>query len=193
MVIVCCWSLDVFSRRVFASAEIQPLHFSLVPAGLRVEPLWSTAARIELSCTVLYIIVWFLVFLLKQDRPVSSQNVVKSCSKTANLPSNVSVDGCVAPVFDPLHPASKGHIMQHPNLKGWTSCRIKKRWIQTLHFCIPKSCLLQNTIKTTIYTPTVVILSLKELSFPFHLGVFELSSAVHGSPSCSSLRLMACL
>ena len=94
VVIVWCWSLDVFSRRVlgaFASAEIQPLHFCLAPAGLRVETFTELVLRrdyvVKYGCknwafvysTVYDMIVWFLSFywnkieVLQQNSQSSQQ------------------------------------------------------------------------------------------------------------------------
>ena len=168
--------LQKFSLCIFALL-LQDLELKLSQNWFcDVTTLWSTAARIELSCTVLYMI-WSC------DSYLFTETKSKSCSKTANLPSSVSVDGCVAPGFYPL--------------VRWTSCRTTKRWIQTLHF-VPKMQILPftNRIKTTIDyipTPTVLIWSLKEHGRMWAVISCPQKSPRSPCPSCSSLRLMACL
>ena len=111
--------LQKFSLCIFALL-LQDLELKLSQNWFcDVTTLWSTAARIKLSCTVLYMIVWFLSSYWNKINQFPHRNtwMVKSCSKTANLPSSVSVDGCVVPGFNPL--------------VRWTSCRTTKRWIQT--------------------------------------------------------------
>lgn len=169
----------------FASAEIQPLHFCLAPAGLRVETFTELVLRrdyvVKYGCknwAFVYSTVYdsvILIFLLKQNRSPAAKQ----------------------PIFPAVSVWMDVWLLASTRLYGEQVAQPQKGWIQTLHFGHPKckSCLLQTESKQLQYipTPTVLILSLKE-----HGRMWAVISCPQKPPrcpclSCSSLRLMACL